>query len=100
MISFCQKTLDEIGPDGIIIPGHGPVTDSAALERYIFMLRSVRDRVAKMIDEGKSLDEVVAEKPTGEFDQIYGPESASLGFVNRVYTSLLKNKQIQTLTLH
>ena len=53
-----------------------------------------------MIDEGKSLDETVAAKPTGEFDQIYGPESASLGFVNRVYTSLVKNKQIQTLALH
>ena len=94
MISFCQKTLDEIGPDGIIIPGHGPVTDAAALERYIFMLQSVRDRVAKMIDQGMSLDEVVAAKPTGEFDQIYGPESASLGFVNRVYTSLIKSEQI------
>jgi hypothetical protein len=55
------------------------------------MLTTVRDRVAAMIADGKSIQEVVDAKLTAEdFDQIYGPESASPGFINRVYTSLTR----------
>ena len=41
-----------------------------------------------MIGGGKTLQEVMHAKPTADFDQVYGPEMASLGFANRVYTSL------------
>ena len=43
-----------------------------------------------MIDAGKTLEEISAAQPTGDFDAVHGPESASLGFVNRVYTDLSK----------
>ncbi len=88
MINFCEQTLAAVGPDAIVIPGHGPVTDTAALSRYVYMLKTVRSRVAAMIDDGKTLQEVMDAKPTADFDEVYGPETASLGFVNRVFTSL------------
>lgn len=88
MINFCEQALQSIDPDTIVIPGHGPVTNVETLERYVDMLKTVRQRVADMIDQGLTLEEVVAAKPTQDLDEIYGPESASLGFVNRVYTSL------------
>ena len=88
MINFCEQTLEAVGPDAIIIPGHGPVTDTAALSRYIYMLKTVRSRIAAMIAEGKTMQEVMDAQPTADFDEVYGPETASLGFVNRVYTSL------------
>ena len=88
MINFCEQTLAAVGPDGIIIPGHGPVTDTAALSRYVYMLKTVRARISEMIDDGKTLQQVMDAKPTADFDEVYGPETASLGFVNRVYTSL------------
>ncbi len=88
MINFCEQTLNISTEDTIVIPGHGPVTNIATLGRYITMLKTVRDRVALMIAEGKSMEEVVSAKPTADFDKDFGPESASLGFVNRVYTSL------------
>ena len=88
MINFCEQTLAAVGPDGIIIPGHGPVTDTAALSRYVYMLKTVRARIAEMIDDGKTLQQVMDAKPTADFYEVYGPETASLGFVNRVYTSL------------
>ena len=91
MIAFCQTILDEMGADPVIIPGHGEVTDGATLQRYIDMLQTVRGRVAEQIAEGKSLDEVVASRPTADFDETYGPEGQSLGFVNRVYTSLTRD---------
>ena len=93
MIAFCQAILDEMGPEAVIIPGHGEVTDSATLQAYIDMLTTVRERVAAMIAEGKSLDEVMAAKPTADFDAPFGPETQSLGFVNRVYTSLTRDAQ-------
>ena len=93
MIHFCQSILDEVGPNGIIIPGHGPVTDSATLQAYIDMLTTVRERVAAQMAEGKGLMAVVASGVTGEFDETYGPVSGSLGFIDRVYTSLQRDAE-------
>ena len=90
MIAFCQAILDELPQDAIVIPGHGEIVDYAALEAYIAMLTTVRDRIAAGIAEGKSLAEVGASNPTAGFEERYGNVAASLGFVNRVYTSLTK----------
>ena len=95
MIRFCETILAEIGDDGIVIPGHGPVTDAAALKAYIDMLKTVRGRVLALMEEGKSLLEVVASRPTSDFDETYGPEMQSLGFVDRVYTSLKRDAGAQ-----
>ena len=91
MIAFCQTVLDEVGPNATIIPGHGEVTDSATLQRYIDMLKTARARVAERIAEGKSLEEIVAARLTADFDETYGPEIQSLGFVNRIYASLTRD---------
>ena len=91
MIAFCQTVLDEMAPNAVVIPGHGEVTDGATLQRYIDMLTTVRDRVAEHIAAGKSLEEVIAAKPTADFEESFGPEAASLGFVDRVYTSLKRD---------
>lgn len=90
MIAFCQAVLDEVGPDATIIPGHGPIVGTDVMAAYIEMLKTVRDRVAAMIAEGKTLDEVVEAKPTADLDEQYGDVGQSLGFINRVYTSLSK----------
>ena len=91
MIAFCQAILDEMQPSAVIIPGHGEVTDITTLQAYIDMLTTVRERVAKMITEGKGLADVLAAKPTTDFDQTYGPAENALGFVDRVYTSLVRD---------
>ncbi|MDA8719962.1 MBL fold metallo-hydrolase [Gammaproteobacteria bacterium] len=88
MIQFCEDTLKLTSQDTIVIPGHGPVTDTAALRRYVTMLKTVRSRVSNLIEDGKTLQQVIDAKLTADFDEVYGPESNSLGFVNRVYTSL------------
>ena len=88
MIAFCKAVLSQLGPNAVVIPGHGAVADRAALEDYVTMLETVRGRVAAMIADQKSLEEVLAAQPTADLDPRYGPESESLGFVDRVYTSL------------
>ncbi len=90
MIAFCRAVLAELHEDAVVIPGHGPVTDRAAVVAYVIMLETVRSRVADLIAEGKTTEEVIAEKVTADFDETYGLESASLGFIDRVYTSLTR----------
>src|ERR1700716_3202291 len=46
-----------------IVPGHGPLADKAALIEYRTMLITARDRMTKLVKEGKSEDDVIAAKP-------------------------------------
>lgn len=85
VIQFCQMTLERINQDTVVIPGHGPVADYKALQDYIAMLSTVRDRLKKLVDAGATLEQVVAAKPTAEFDQALGNNSL---FINRAYTSM------------
>ena len=55
-----------------IIPGHGPLAGRADLVRYRDMLATIRDRVAALIREGKSREEVIAARPSGEWDATLG----------------------------
>jgi cyclase len=55
-----------------IIRGHGPLGNKAELSAYHDMLVVVRDRVAKLVKAGKSQDDVVAARPTKEFEEKYG----------------------------
>jgi glyoxylase-like metal-dependent hydrolase (beta-lactamase superfamily II) len=92
MIAFCRAVVAEMPADGIVIPGHGKLADVPTLVRYIDMLQTVRDRIAAMIAEGKTLAEVEAAQPTADFSDRYGDVANSLGFVDRVYTSLSKKR--------
>jgi cyclase len=60
-----------------IIPGHGPLATKADLQKHLDILLTTRDRIQTMIDDGKSEDEVVAAKPTSEWDATHGT-----GFIN------------------
>jgi glyoxylase-like metal-dependent hydrolase (beta-lactamase superfamily II) len=77
-----------------IIPGHGPLTDKAGMTAYYDMLSGIRGRTAKLKAEGKSLEEVVAAKPSESFDEKWGqgfikPDQ----FVEFVYTSMAESSR-------
>jgi glyoxylase-like metal-dependent hydrolase (beta-lactamase superfamily II) len=72
-----------------IVPGHGPLADKAALTEYHKMLITARDRMAKLVKEGKSEADVVAAKPFADLDAKWAPtELASTNFIRVVYHSL------------
>ena len=77
-----------------IVPGHGPLADRAALMEYRTMLVTARDRMTKLVREGKSEDDVVAAKPFSDLDSKWtATEFASENFIRVVYHSLAdKNK--------
>jgi glyoxylase-like metal-dependent hydrolase (beta-lactamase superfamily II) len=72
MIAGVDKGLLLAGTGTVVVPGHGPLSDRAGLEAYGAMLKGFRDRIAALKAEGKPLEEVVAAKPTAEFDEALG----------------------------
>lgn len=69
MIASADMLLARVDEKTKIIPGHGPLSDRDDLERYQKMLMTLRDRIDKQIQEGKSLEEITASKPTSDFDE-------------------------------
>lgn len=55
-----------------IIPGHGPLANKADLQAYRDMLATVSDRISEQIKNKKTLKEVLASKPSAEFDAVWG----------------------------
>ena len=72
MVAACDTVLGRIDDKTKLIPGHGPVGTKADFKRYRDMLATIRDRIRKGISEGKTQDQVVASKPSAEFDAVFG----------------------------
>jgi cyclase len=51
---------------------HGPLGNKADLTAYRDMLATVHERMIKLIKEGKNIDEIVAAKPTADYDARWG----------------------------
>ncbi len=89
MIAASDAYLKLTNAKSRIVPGHGPVANKAALTEYRIMLVTARDRMAKLVKEGKSEDDVLAAKPFADLDAKWAPtELASKNFVRVVYHSL------------
>ncbi len=72
VIAAVERALALAGEGTKIIPGHGPLTDRAGLAAYREMLKTVRERVAGLVAQGKSREEAVAAKPTADYDEKLG----------------------------
>ena len=85
MIKAADANLAMTTDKTIVIPGHGPVGGKTEMIEYRDILSSIRDRVATLKGESKSLSEIVAAKPTAAYDAKWGT-----GFVNgELFTKLV-----------
>jgi cyclase len=89
MIDGLGRVLGMAGPDTKIIPGHGPTVNRDAVEAQRDLILTVRDRVRKLMSEGKSEADVIAAKPTADLDA----KVAEVGmtrdrFIGQVYQEL------------
>jgi glyoxylase-like metal-dependent hydrolase (beta-lactamase superfamily II) len=87
VIAFCQAVIEELDANSIVIPGHGAVSNYQGLADYIAMLSTVRDRIQALVASGASLEQVVAARPTAEWDARQGDPGS---FINRAYTSMAR----------
>jgi glyoxylase-like metal-dependent hydrolase (beta-lactamase superfamily II) len=86
IIAAGEKVLAIAKPTTKIIPGHGALATGDDVRAYRDMLVVVRDRIQKLVDQGKSADEVVAAKPTADLDAKWGAQPER--FVRGAYHSL------------
>jgi glyoxylase-like metal-dependent hydrolase (beta-lactamase superfamily II) len=72
-----------------IVPGHGPLATKAELTEYRAMMVAARERMAALVKDGKSLDEVYAAKPFGDFDaKMKANEQQAKAFMRVVYMTV------------
>ncbi len=73
------------GPDTQYVPGHGVVSTREDIVEFRDMVMTVRDRVAELVRDGASYDEVIATNPTAEFEAKWGDPGR---FLTAVYAEL------------
>lgn len=77
------------GPNTKIVPGHGPVVGRAEVMAHRDMILAVRDRVAQLVAQGKTQDEVLAAHPTADYDaRVPNSKETTERFVTQVYLEL------------
>jgi len=72
LIKAIERGLELSDANTVIVPGHGPVSNRAELAKYGELYKAYRDRIAALKREGKSLDEIIALKPTAATDEALG----------------------------
>jgi glyoxylase-like metal-dependent hydrolase (beta-lactamase superfamily II) len=90
MLAAARQVMKIANENTKIIPGHlGPVVGFKEIRQQLEMFAAVRERVLSAIRAGKTLEEVVASKPTGDFDTgRMGGAITPDRFVTLVYTDL------------
>jgi len=85
MIKAAQANVSAVTDRTIVIPGHGqPVSNKAELTEYRDMLVAIRDNVAKLKQQGRSLEDTIASKPTATFDAKWGQFVINPDFFTRL----------------
>ena len=88
-IAAYDKLLPMLDDKVKVVPGRGPVGTKADMTEYRQVMITLRDRVTRIIRDGKTLAEAIAAKPTADLDARWGkgpirPDQ----FVEEVYSDL------------
>ena len=88
ILSALDGLIEIIDEHTVVVPGHGPLSDRRGLEAYRDMLAIGKDRIADLISEGLTLEEIVEADPTAG---LYGDRDSWLDpklFVWTVFVDL------------
>ncbi|HET6564221.1 MAG TPA: MBL fold metallo-hydrolase [Xanthomonadales bacterium] len=89
MITAIDKALALSDESTRIIPGHGKLSNPVELKAHRDLLQKASDNVQALVDQGKTLDEAIAAKPTAEWDDTLGAVWITPAqFVTFIYNSL------------
>ena len=72
MIRAAERNLRVTTDKTVVIPGHGPVANKASLTAFRDMLSTIRNNVAALKKQGKSLSETIAARPSAAYDAKWG----------------------------
>jgi len=89
MVDGLNAIIALAGPNTKIIPGHGPTVDKTKVAAQRDILTNVRDKVAALVKEGKTREQVLAAKPTAAYDSsVPNADTTTERFVNQVYAEV------------
>jgi glyoxylase-like metal-dependent hydrolase (beta-lactamase superfamily II) len=76
-----------------VIPGHGRVSEQMEVVDYRDMVVLVRDVIADLIKQGKTLDQIKTARPALPYETRYGSQTGTNAFVESVYKSVSAGKK-------
>ncbi len=93
MLDGMAYIIGQAGPNTRIIPGHGPTVDRNAVIAQRDMILAIRDRVAKLVDQGQTVEQVVAAKPAADYDgKVQEAGTTRDRFIGQLYAELKTSK--------
>jgi cyclase len=90
MIAAADRIIGMVDENTKIIPGHGALSNRAGLTKFREMLITLRDRIRSQIEEGNTLEEVIASKPTADFDKEWAQGIPTEMIVGIIYNDLIQ----------
>jgi glyoxylase-like metal-dependent hydrolase (beta-lactamase superfamily II) len=85
IVASYEKLLEISNANTRFLPGHGVVSSRADVQAQLLMFMTIRTRVLNALNDGMSLEQVLAAGLTAEYDARWGdPE----GMLTAVYTEL------------
>jgi cyclase len=80
-------------PSTKIVAGHGPVVDKTVVAANLEMISTIRTRVAALVAQGKTQEEVIAAKPLADLDaKVQQVGTTGDRFLGQVYAELKAGK--------
>lgn len=90
IITGIEKIISIINNETRIIPGHGLLSNSEELQKYLMMLKDIRQQVQTMVNNGASLDEIIKSDITNNYDNLYSDSFInSEDFLGFVYNDII-----------
>ncbi len=96
-IRAAEANIAKVTDKTIVVPGHGAVGTKADLVLLRDVLVDVRDKVAALKKQGRSLSETIAAKPGARYDEVWASYSRAEVTSLPWYTKVSSPSQGQTL---
>lgn len=93
MIAAYRGLLPMLDDKVRVVPGRGRVAGKKDLEEYLNVMIALRDRIARMMQAGLTVEQVVTAKPSADFDPRWGNGPIRpYQYVEEVYADLKSRK--------
>lgn len=93
MVAGMNQVIALAKPTTKIVPGHGPVVDKTAVAATVELINTIQTRVAAMVAQGKTQEEVIAAKPLADLDaRVKEVGTTGDRFLGQVYAELKAGK--------
>jgi glyoxylase-like metal-dependent hydrolase (beta-lactamase superfamily II) len=89
MIDGLNAVMALATPTTRIVPGHGPIVDETGVTAHRDMIIALRDRVAKLVQQGQTQEQVIAAKVNADYDaKVPQPGTTGERFIGQLYAEL------------